>query len=381
MNSHIEPTKSQDLGNITKFASTGEDIPITVLRFFLQSSAREILPHERVSICLRTHAPNKQTVEIRKASAKGKAFYSGLVVCGSVWHCPICAARITEKRKQELEYAYNEWTGGVIMMTYTYAHTLGDNLEITLAALKESFRAMKSGRGWQEIIETYGWIGSVKSLEVTYGENGWHSHFHELVFLTNRLTGLMEGKLEFAIRKRWLEMLPKVGLHASFEHGAKLTTDNGEIQGYVAKFGEEIALTEGQMKNKHWTLVHEVTKTPAKRAKAGGRTPLQLLYDYWDGDMPSKRLWREYAMAFKGSHQLQWSKGMRLLMRMGLEIPDEKLAVVPTKDTILLASLDRDEWRAILTADMRGRVLHWANTLTQEEFAHELAAVIEHWKD
>jgi hypothetical protein len=320
-------------------------------------------------------------VEIRKKTAQGKAFYSGLVVCGSVWHCPVCSARITEKRRQELSYAYNEWTGGVIMLTYTYSHHAGEGLSVTLQALKESFRLMKSGRNWQELTEFYGWIGSVKSLEVTHGDNGWHSHFHELIFLTNKLSAEMEGKLEYAVRKRWLEILPKAGLHASFEHGVKLTSDNGEIQGYVAKFGEEIALTEDQMKGKHWTLVHEVTKSPVKRAKQGGSTPLQLLYSYWNGDMKAKRLWREYAMAFKGSHQLQWSKGMRLLMRMGLEQPDQQLAVVPTKDTILLASLNQEEWRAILTADLRGKILHWANTLSQEEFAHELAAVIEYWKD
>ena len=34
-----------------------------------------------------------------------KAFYQGLMSCGGIWTCPVCAAKISERRRQELKQA------------------------------------------------------------------------------------------------------------------------------------------------------------------------------------------------------------------------------------------------------------------------------------
>ena len=74
-------------------------------RYACQAVARKALPGERVSMCLRFRN-NSSEVQVWKHKKTAKAFYGGLVVCGSVWLCPICAAKISERRRIELQKAF-----------------------------------------------------------------------------------------------------------------------------------------------------------------------------------------------------------------------------------------------------------------------------------
>lgn len=54
------------------------------------------------------------------------AYYVGLQTCGSVWTCPICAARVAEVRRKEIEKAVkNAYSIGYqsIMITLTFPHS------------------------------------------------------------------------------------------------------------------------------------------------------------------------------------------------------------------------------------------------------------------
>src|SRR6185503_16585697 len=108
--------------------------------------------------------------------------------CGRLWVCPVCAARITEQRRKELSNAVSRWPGKLLLVTFTFRHERRDRLTDLLARLvgkgkqRGAFQWMKSGKQWQEILRDVEWVGSVRALEVTYGDNGWHVHIHELVF-------------------------------------------------------------------------------------------------------------------------------------------------------------------------------------------------------
>lgn len=55
---------------------------------------------------------------------------------------------------------------------------------IDLAAfVTETFRKVKQGKAWTQGRDRFGWLGDVRALEVTHGDNGWHPHIHALVFL------------------------------------------------------------------------------------------------------------------------------------------------------------------------------------------------------
>lgn len=365
-------TKNERLEDIANIASTPKQYPPQIMRFILQSCAREILPDERVSQCLRKLAPLKTHVEIHKSREGRAAYYKNLVVCSRIWHCPVCAARITEERRRELHKATVEWTGGLALVTYTARHSSRDKLAPLLDALISSFRAFKAGRVFQEIRDHYGWVGSVRALEVTHADNGWHPHIHEAVFFTNNMDSGATGKLEFKIKRHWSDVLARHGLSADHEHGVTLRDGWKDISEYVSKYGDDLVQTG-------WTLSHEITKQPVKKGKLKGKSPTQLLYDYWEGDMRARFLWKEYAVTFKGKHQLVWSRGLRELLGMGEEKTDEQLAEEIPADTVLLATLTVNQWRGILKAGVVGDILYKAANESNEDFALWLADILERW--
>jgi hypothetical protein len=74
-----------------------------LVRWQLQREARALLPNERVAFCMRRVRATK--VDVLYSPDHQSAHYGGLMVCGSVWLCPLCAAKIAERRRIELEQA------------------------------------------------------------------------------------------------------------------------------------------------------------------------------------------------------------------------------------------------------------------------------------
>jgi hypothetical protein len=101
------------------------------LRYQMQAAAKHILPGNRVGICLRHQREKYGTVDVFKHRQTQKAFYSGLMICGSVWICPVCASKISERRRAELKRAstaYRESGGNLTMLTLTFSHSRSDRL-------------------------------------------------------------------------------------------------------------------------------------------------------------------------------------------------------------------------------------------------------------
>jgi len=365
----------QHLGQYTKSASTGEHITSVHARFILQSAARELIPQERIKACLRWHLPNEDKVKVHHHKSSKKAYFSGLMVCGSVWHCPVCAYRVSEERRKELHRSLMNWTGGLVMITYTASHHIGTPAAEMIEAVTDGVRRFKSGRFFNDARKVYGWIGSAKALEITYGDNGWHPHVHELVFMNSVLGDDALDKLEMALRLHWVEILGSRGYLASTERGLVLQTADKDLADYVAKWGHEPSIDNPNFKDR-WTLDKEMTKSAVKKGKKRGRTPTQLLTDYVNGDFQSGELWREYALSMKGKRQLVWSRGMRELLRLGLEKSDEEIATEIPDDTTVYATLNIEQWRQILRHDLRGEILYRAGYMEQDDFSQWLAETL-----
>lgn len=372
-------TATRPLGNITKTASDfNDDIPVTVLKFALQSAARELIPQERIKVCLRYHRPDMTSITVNRHKTAKKAYFSGLMVCSSIWHCAVCAARISEVRRAELTRATNAWTGGIMMVTYTASHKISTPLSEILKTVLDGTRAFKSGEKFQKISEKFGWIGSVKALEPTYGKNGWHPHCHELVFLNHPLNEQALDELQVILKQHWIAVLGRKGFVASTENGLVVSDDKYDLARYVAKFGHEPRMSKDDWKNR-WTLAHEVTKAVVKRAKQGGRTPQQLLIDYIAGDFEAGEAWREYALCFKGKKQLTWSPGMRHLLHLAIEKSDAEIAETEEKDVEVYAQFSLDQWRQILRHDLRGEILNNAGWMTQDDFGNWMSKIMDNW--
>lgn len=336
-------------------------------RFGLQSVVRDLLPVSRTAGCLRFRRATKEggtaNVEVWRHAEFQTAHYQGLQVCGSVWQCPVCSAKISERRRIELAAAiamHKAKGGEVLLLTLTNKHDRRDDLKALLdgqaRALKRFMRGTKAAKAW---FDRLGSIGTIRAMEVTHGDaNGWHPHYHVLVFVQAKLD-LAEVVQQGA--KLWQDCCRLAGLAIpSIERG--LTLQGGD---YAAKYVGK------------WGLEQEMTKGHQKKARAGGATPFDLLRRVLADrkDLRSGSLFREFAQVFKGRRQLVWSKGLKAMFAIE-EQTDEALSEGQTEGAELWARLSIIEWRQILRFEkqgafkIRGQILDMASQ--NDRFTFEL---------
>ena len=359
----VHPRGAAKKGNLTPAAYKA--------RFALQRIAAGLLfgagtietrngkTRDRWAVCGCNRNMRGNHVRIARQTDGQGARYKGVITCGSVWTCPVCAARIAEDRRLELQLAIRRWatTGGkVYLMTLTAPHTLELPLVDFLAKWKKALQSFKNGKTYKRISARYARLGSVRSLEVTYGANGWHPHTHDLVFAG---AGLLDDYRSIEeLRQAWVAVCIKAGLGDSSKRNDMLA-HGFDLQGgdyaadYVAKFGRQPTI-EG------WGVSDELTRSHSKTGtRAGHMTPFALLLAFHQGDQECGALFRTYAEAFEHQRMLYWSP--KLKTKLGIvDVSDEDLARAPLPDEEDCSELDSEQWGLVLSRDARGELLFWA---------------------
>jgi hypothetical protein len=328
-----------------------------VQRFALQSVARVLLPESRTAKCLRFRA-HKQDVKVWKAAEFGTAHYSGLQTCASVWACPVCAAKIAERRRAEVLAAMtaHEASGGnVHLLTLTAPHQRGDNLQTLLDQQAKALKRFWMDREVKAVLASMGYRGLIRAREVTHGRksarnNGWHPHYHILLFTGSgvdlaRFDAPQRRDWEVRLYLRWAKACEYAGLGTpSMAHGLKLD-DGSKAAAYATK----------------WGLEDELTKGHTKKGKDGGETPFDLLRAVFadKADNQAAALFREFAVAFKGQRQLYWSAGLKASLAIE-DATDEEVSQRIEEGAELLGQLTPEQWRDVLRVDARGLVLEIA---------------------
>ena len=346
------PSENCDLGILTKSASTPDfkglaDIAVRrAVKYSLQNESVKLLPNERVRFCLRHRVDATKGIEVRYNQKIEQAHYSNVQRCGSVWTCPICSAQISEGRRLELKQAIEYWqgqgkaqeSGGMVyLLTLTNPHHHGDNLVQLLQGQKKALKYFWSDRKSKEKFKSLDKVGHITATEVTYGVNGWHPHYHILLFFTKPID---IKALRSFLANCWQNCCEKSGLKIpSLEHGCDLR-DGKYADKYVSK----------------WGLADEVTKGHIKKGKEGSATPWDLLRQSQEGCKKSGHLFQVFAEAFKGKRQLSWSKGLKSLLRVDIR-KDEELAQVTDKDSVAVDMLALELWRLILRYKSRADYL------------------------
>jgi hypothetical protein len=328
----------------------------------LQSVARFLLPGERIRGCCLHLIPEKNTVDIYFTPSQNSSHYGNLITCASVWNCPVCSARISERRRELLAAAVAAWEargGTVVLSSYTFSHRRSDALSDTLPGFLDAQRWMTGHRPYKRVLEAFGIIGAIKALEVTWGvHNGWHPHAHVLLFLPS---GVDVVALEAALYLVWSAAAKRCGLTMSREHGLKVQGTYGSVAEYVAKWGH-------QPVRRPWATPDEMTKGHSKRAHraelaGSGYSPFDLLRWLIDtGESQPTGLFRQYAAAFKRRRQLTWSPGLAELLGVAdqADKSDEELADEIREESLLLAQVGREGWRAVRLFNQRGQLLEVA---------------------
>ena len=339
------------LGTNAKLRAAG-GMALRVERFALQAVARDILPKTRTALCLRARIKGSEGVGVWKCEKHGTAHYSGLQTCGSVWSCPICAAKITERRRLEVQDAINQHRqagGEVQLLTLTTPHGRGDDLGQLIERQSKALQAFYRDFTVRAVLSEMGELGRIRAFEVTHGRkgtnNGWHPHFHFLQFVMVKAEAAQLMDWRTRLYLRWDVYCQKAGLGSpSFQHGLDLR-DGSFANNYVAK----------------WGLEDEMTKGHIKKGKAGGETPFDLLRAVLadKNDKQAAALFAEFAKAFKGKRQLSWSNGLKAKFNL-VEKDDEELAAELDDNAELLGLIAPDEWRDVLKVKARATVLELA---------------------
>jgi len=309
----------------------------------------------------------KGTVDVHKSIEHGKAFYSGLSICGDVWNCPVCSAKIQERRRQEVSQAVDwAYKNGFkcIMVTFTMPHTLFDAVKGLLDSQKNAFVKLRKGKAWDQQMASVGFEGLIRSLELTYGfENGWHPHTHEL-WIVRPDTDISE--LRSFVVNRWYESCVKSGVTISnrsafFMHSVDIV-DNASNSDYLAKMDDE----------KNWGIDRELVKGNSKN----GLHPFGILDRIFNGETELINLFLEYSCAIKGKRQLFWSHGLKKKVGIG-EMSDQEIAEKNEDDALLIASLSLEDWKVITRNYLQSELLD----VTEEMGLEGIKLFLKRWRN
>src|SRR5690606_10420294 len=241
----------------------------------------------------------------------GRAGYAGVVTCGSVHVCPCCSTSIRRVRQEELDQVGQFWecqSCGLVMMTLTMRHyerdALADLEEMQRQAWKAGF-GMNAGRTWRQAKTDFGTRGFVRAWEVTHGANGWHCHYHVLLFLARPLAAGRVQELQHLAFEVWSAALVKVGARMPVEVsekdgkpvGVKIDAPDRGESGQMARY-----LMKGQDGKTRWGVAAELTRLDIKQGQGGHRTPFEIARDAIAGDARSIELWRELGLGPDGGN-------------------------------------------------------------------------------
>ena len=278
-------------------------------RFELQRRAKRILKsHKRLQNCLSSRSTDT-THRVIARHPSGVFYWANVQTCGSVWNCPVCSAKVSAQRRDELELAilrFSRHHGSVRMMTRTVGHTPADSLEDLLSSfLKAQARYSSTGaiNRWRK---KYWVMGQIRALEVTKGAGGWHPHTHEIVFISGGMNYDEEEQCGLDAYKIWASAATKEGLKTSLKgfHFGRQNNEGFSPAAYVAK----------------WGLQHELTQLHTKKGREGALSPWDLLRL---NDPESQAAFSEYAKAFHGRAQLHWSRGLKKLLGVDEHTDDD----------------------------------------------------------
>ncbi len=257
---------------------------------------------------------------------------SGIHRCGSGWCCPVCAPVVRQRRAEEIDQGLNGWLaggGGGLLATFTCSHGFSDELEPRLAAMTGALHGLLKGAAWERFKKRLGYVGAIRAVEVTWGEeNGWHPHNHVALLFTRPITEDERQALWRWLHDRWAGILLSKGLGSITEaYGVDVRPITGDV------LGEYLTKVEGG-----WTAGLELARGDVKHGRKGGRTPFELLGELaLTGEVRWRDLWVEYEEATFGKRWLRWTPGLRaLLLGDEHEETDEALAASEGVDLALV---------------------------------------------
>lgn len=333
----------------------------------LTKSSRSILSHSNnfkaISEC--GHKVNGSFVKIYRNYDTGKAVVDGVHTCKSVWSCPFCSAKISEKRrlllKKGMQTFKDDQAGTFLLLTLTAPHQLNDSLKSLRKRLKAARVKFLNHRGVKSIYYRSGIVGNVNATELTYSKiNGWHLHFHDLLFVSQGHDLESISKMQNDLYGFWADCCVVSGLGMPLP-GVGLDLRAGDYANYISK----------------WGLDFEITKANVKQSSGSNSwTMFQLLYEYSinQGSL-FFNLFLEFSTEMKGCRQLVYSRGLKRIIGIdGVDVSllnedsdnivfiDNSYLENQKKRLELVISISARQWYLLCIKDLLVDLLYLAET-------------------
>jgi len=330
-------------------------------------------------------------------SCEGSVSYTNVMCCHNVWGCPVCARKISERRKKGLSLLLTSHfdrfgADSVAGVLFTIPHALGDDAKDTVLLLRKCRTDMTQMRGYKQLMKTMKNCGFSRALEVTYGTAaGFHPHFHLLNFFENSILADHEFLADTlfslwsqALQKNGLKapsraafgctIIPstKKGIDAVAEYFSKVESDvnDADIATYLKKHKTTVREVAGKT---GWGIEHEMTKWHLKQGQGDGFNFRYSMFDLLrgysitaaNGDEESRKkfraLWLSYREAFKGQPQL-YTRHKHFKIKE-LEMSEKELAEEePEEETKIIYSIPFEIWLMVVFMGARGILLEKART-------------------
>jgi len=389
--SELDTSKAARLGTITNIVAAGEKSKQK--RYQELAHGQHLLIEDntlsrkggkhRIRTCsgIRAHHVKAITIKLSSDPENSHASLAGVAMCGCIWGCPVCGTRIAVKRGKEIGKAlrWAEENGyQAIMLTFTASHHAGMTLAEFNAQFKAAYRSLTQSREWRRVKKLLGVKYGIKAVEPTLGNNGWHYHYHILMFIpVDKLKKLGDHELDTwrkDARAAWLHELSKVGLKGIGKFALDFSFHGGVGEKYLSKLG--ISLDDVT------DAGHELSGYANKHGK--GATVWTILRRSKSGDLKETRKWSqryiEYVKAMQGENWITWSPGLKDLV--GVDDVTDEVAADEDEDEAVTEMADwltitDDQYRAVRKLRAYAELLELAATGRSKS---EVLAYLKHLK-
>lgn len=342
----------------------------------------------------------------------GRASWHNLSVCGSPWACPICSERINLARRDQIVQVYDALLlanrpvassstamldlslrteasdavtvvyepGHAYMLTFTVRHGLHNSCTDLVEKFKiaqqhfaksQSFKAATRKTPLLRVrtssLPFLGYIGRIVALEVTHGnKNGWHPHEHHLWFFDRDVGLEVMSSVRGLLADAWAVACKAAGLPPPSKTFGLDLRKAMSAEEYLTKFADRVRL---------WGPEKEIASSHLKTGDANvgkGRSPMQILADSMlcaathpgaERTNSDGRLFREFAHAFLGRHQIQFSRSLKAWLKLrGVDLSvidesDEALAAKMGADSQFVFGVSSQDFSAIARNKVQCKVL------------------------
>ena len=177
------------LGNTTDNSAirTQQGFQAIKERFKLLDSARKILDGERTQHCFYNRVDKNDGVGVTFNKFRNKANYTNVMRCANAW-----AVLFVLQLSQNTVNAKSKkpWTGGrnragsVLLLTLTVPHYSNTDIKQLKKDLKKAYsKFFKGVRASKDMFERWQIKHYISCFEITHGTNGFHPHYHVLLFV------------------------------------------------------------------------------------------------------------------------------------------------------------------------------------------------------